>query len=53
MKDSTALKVAGIVSITGITISTVLIGHIDGAFAASMAGIIGGICGYSIKNSGK
>lgn len=51
MKDNTLIKVAGVFSISAITVSTVLIGHIDGAFASTMCAIIGGICGYELRGT--
>ena len=42
------IKVIAIVGITAITLVRTIMGQ-DGAFAVSMAGLIGGIAGYSIK----
>ena len=47
--DSTIMKVAAMACVSVITVVGVCEMHIDGAFMASMAGIIGGIAGYSIK----
>ena len=48
MEDATAMKIAAIGSVAGITVATVCIGKIDGAFATSMAAIIAGIAGYQV-----
>jgi hypothetical protein len=46
VSDATIMTLGGVAAITTITVTGVAFMHIDGAFMASMAGIIAGLLGY-------
>lgn len=53
MNDKTCIQVVAIAAIAAIAITNLAINRNDGAFAATIAGIVGGIAGYTIKSATK